>query len=83
MHKNALAVAKHMREHGRIDQGELDAASRRLKDRSQAEALLQYATLNDYMHSFKNIPDRQSLHVLWTELEAYLEACWDHSRRPE
>ena len=83
MHKNALAVAKHMREHGRIDQGELDAASRRLKDKSQAEALLQYATLNDYMHSFKNIPDRQSLHVLWTELEAYLEACWDHSRRPE
>lgn len=83
IHKNALAVAKHMREHGRIDQGELDATNRRLKDRAQAEVLLQYATLNDYIHSFKNIPDRQSLHVLWTEVEAYLEACWNHSRRPQ
>lgn len=82
MHKNALAVAEHMRRHGRIDQGELDAANRRLKDKSQSEALLQYNTLNDYMHSFKHLPDRQSLHVLWTELEAYLEACWDDARRP-
>lgn len=83
MHKTALAVAAHMRAHGRIDQGELDAASRRLKDRSQSgETLLQYATLNDYMHSFKALPDRQSLHVLWTELNAFLEACWNDARRP-
>lgn len=82
MHKDALAAAADMRAHGRIDPGELGAANRRFKDRSQAEALLQYATLNDYMHSFKHMPDRQSLHVLWTEVEPYLEACWDDARRP-
>jgi hypothetical protein len=83
MHKNALAVAADMRAHGRLDEGELTAANRRFKDKSQAEALLQYATLNDFMHSFKHMPDRQSLHVLWTEVEAYLEACWDDARRPQ
>ncbi|KRB08934.1 hypothetical protein ASD86_06560 [Lysobacter sp. Root690] len=82
MHKSAQAVATDMRAHGRLDEGELTAANRRFKDKSQAEALLQYATLNDFMHSFKHLPDRQSLHVLWTEVEAYLEACWDDTRRP-
>lgn len=82
MHRNALVAAEDMRKHGRIDLGEFDAAKRRFKDKSQAEALLQYATLNDYMHSFKHMPDRQSLHVLWVEVQPYLEACWDDSRRP-
>lgn len=83
MHKNALAAALHMRQHGRLDQGELEAANRRFKEKSQAEQLLQYATLNDYLHSFKAMPDRQSLHVLWSEVEPYLEACWDDARRPQ
>ena len=83
MHKNALTAALRMRQHGSIDQGEHEAANRRFKDRSQSEALLQYATLNDYMHSFKHMPDRQSLHVLWVEVQPYLEACWDESRRPD
>lgn len=83
MHKNALAVADDMRRHGRLSLGELQAANRRLKDASEAEALLQYASLNDFMHSFAALPDRQSLHVLWTEVEPYLEACWDDARRPD
>jgi len=83
MHKNALAAAAHMRQYGRLDQGELDATTRRFKEKSQSPTPLQYATLNDYMHSFKNMPDRQSLHILWGEIEPYLEACWDDARRPE
>lgn len=83
MHKNALNVATYMFQYGRIDKGELDAANRRFKDKAQADSLLQYATLNDYLHSFKAMPDPQSLHVLWTEVEPYLEACWDETRRPQ
>lgn len=83
MHRSALAAAAHMRQYGRLDQGELDATTRRFKERSQSPTPLQYATLNDYVHSFKNMPDRQSLHILWGEIEPYLEACWDDARRPE
>lgn len=83
MHKNALLVAADMRAHGRLDEQEQAAANRRFKDKSQAEALLQYATLNDYMHSLRHMPDRQSLHVLWSEVEPYLEACWEDARRPD
>ncbi|WP_246194280.1 hypothetical protein [Pseudoxanthomonas jiangsuensis] len=81
-HKNALTCLRHMRAHGRLSAGEHDAALRRFREKSQADMLLQYATLNDYMHSFQHMPDRQSLHVLWTEIEPYLEACWDDARRP-
>ncbi|WP_268236959.1 ParB/Srx family N-terminal domain-containing protein [Luteimonas terricola] len=82
MHKNALAVIVHMRQHGRLDTGETDAATRRFKEKSQSSVGMQYATLNDFIHSFKNMPDRESLHVLWTDIEPYLEASWDDSRRP-
>lgn len=83
MHKSALDAAAHMRRHGRLDQGELDATIRRFKERSQSPTPLQYATLNDYMHSFRHMPDRQSLHILWGEIDAYLEACWDDARRSQ
>jgi hypothetical protein len=82
MHKNALTVITHMRQHGRLDQGEVDAATKRFKEKSQSSVGMQYATLNEFMHSFKNMPDRESLHVLWTDIEPYLEACWDDARRP-
>lgn len=83
LHRNALVVAAHMRQYGRLDQGELEASTRRFKDKAQSSLGLQYATLNDYMHSFKHVPDRESLHVLWSDVEPYLEACWDDARRPE
>lgn len=82
MHKNALAAIIHMRQYGRLDQGEVDAATRRFKEKSQSSVGMQYASLNDFIHSFKNMPDRESLHVLWTDIEPYLGACWDDARRP-
>lgn len=83
MHKNALAAVAHMRQYGRLDPGEHDAALRRFKDKAQSTLALQYSTLNDYMHSFKHVPDRESLHTLWGDVEPYLEACWDDARRPD
>ncbi|WP_414498779.1 ParB/Srx family N-terminal domain-containing protein [Stenotrophomonas maltophilia] len=72
-HKRIAYAAKHMFQAGLITEAVKEQVLRRT---TEADGMLQYNSLNQYMHTWSAHPDFQQLHVLWDELELYLKACW-------
>lgn len=72
-HKEVAVAAEHMFEAGRINESTKNQVLGRT---TQAEGMLQYNTLNQFMHAWSAYPDKQQIHVLWDELEPYLIECW-------
>lgn len=72
-HKKIAVAATHMFEAGRINESTKDQILRRT---TQPEDMLQYNSLNQFMHAWSAYPHVQQIHVLWDELEPYLIECW-------
>lgn len=74
-HKKIAVAATHMFDSDRINESTRDRIHRRTTP-SQPESMLQYNSLNQFMHAWSAYPDKQQIHVLWDELEPYLIECW-------
>lgn len=74
-HRKIAAVARHMAANGRISEGVREQVVNRT---TEAQGMLQYNSLNAYMHDVHVHPDAMSLNTLWDELDAYLAACWSN-----
>ena len=72
-HKLIARAAEHMYAEGLITEPVKEQVLRRT---TQADGMLKYNSLNQYMHAWSAHPDFQQIHVLWDELETYLSACW-------
>ncbi|BDU15378.1 ParB N-terminal domain-containing protein [Lysobacter auxotrophicus] len=72
-HKKIAAVARHLHSAGKISEGLRDQVLQRT---TEAQGMLQYNTLNNYMHDVNAHPEFRSLNTLWDEIEPYLAACW-------
>lgn len=72
-HQKIAAVARHLHAAGKISDGLRDQVLQRT---TEADGMLQYNTLNNYMHDVHTHPEFRSLNTLWDEIEGYLAACW-------
>jgi len=72
-HQKIAAVARHLHAAGKISESLRDQV---LQRSTEANGMLQYNTLNNYMHDVNAHPEFRSLNTLWDEIEPYLAACW-------
>lgn len=72
-HQKIAAVAVDMFGKGLISEA---TKSQVLRRTTEVEGMLNYNTLNEYMHAWSAHPSKQPIHVLWDELESYVAACW-------
>lgn len=72
-HQKIAAAAVDMFEKGLINESTKAQVIRRT---TEVDGMLNYNTLNEYMHAWSAHPSRQPIHVLWDELESYVAACW-------
>lgn len=73
MHRTIAAVADYMHQAGELDEGEHKAVIRRTREN---HGLLNYDTLNAYIHALKAHPTGEGLNTLWDEIDTYVKACW-------
>lgn len=72
-HQKIAAAAMDMFEKGLINE---PTKAQVLRRTTEVEGMLNYNTLNEYMHAWSAHPSKQPIHVLWDELESYVAACW-------
>jgi len=72
-HQKIAAAAVDMFARGLISESTKIQVLRRT---TEVDGMLNYNTLNEYMHAWSAHPSLQPIHVLWDELESYVVACW-------